>query len=308
MNKIHWFIVLALAWNVGAAQQFGDVDFSPLVSDPAFDPGSGPSVFIDEAHNNGHTADGRYRPFAYLLRQDGYVVERFDSQFTDEALQAVDVLVIANALAHPDDMLLPTESAFSDTEVEAVHSWINSGGALLLIADHMPWAGAATDLAERFGVFVHNGYAMTPGASNPLTFSQADGSLRDHAITRGRHAAEVIPFVATFGGHAFRVRSDLEASPLMVFRPQSVVYLTEQLLSGERVITRQTPHIPAEGLLQGVALQVGSGRVVMSGEAAMFSAQVAPQGQRVGMNSPNAPHNVQFTLNVVHWLSGILDD
>ena len=43
--------------------------------DPAFAPGAGPLVCVDEAHNNYHTANGRYRPFADLLRGDGYWVE-----------------------------------------------------------------------------------------------------------------------------------------------------------------------------------------------------------------------------------------
>jgi hypothetical protein len=59
-------------------------------------------------------------------------------------------------------------------------------------------------------------------------------------------------------------------------------------------------------MLQGVALAMGEGRVVVSGEAAMFSAQEAPDGQRYGFNSPDAPHNTQFVLNVMHWLSRIL--
>jgi hypothetical protein len=41
----------------------------------------------------------------------------------------------------------------------------------------------------------------------------------------------------------------------------------------------------------------------MSGEAAMFSAQlVGTQQFRVGMNSPYAAHNFQLLLNIIHWL------
>ncbi len=69
------------------------------------------------------------------------------------------------------------------------------------------------------------------------------------------------------------------------------------------------PYIYAEGLLQGGALKIGEGRVVMSGEAAMFSAQfLGPDREPFGMNDPKAPHNPQFVLNVLHWLTGVLDD
>jgi hypothetical protein len=41
----------------------------------------------------------------------------------------------------------------------------------------------------------------------------------------------------------------------------------------------------------------------------MFTAQTQLQGdelQRFGMNDPEAVHNAQFVLNVMHWLSGVL--
>jgi hypothetical protein len=67
------------------------------------------------------------------------------------------------------------------------------------------------------------------------------------------------------------------------------------------------------GRAQGLALRFGKGRVVMMGEAAMFSAQVVrfeedgkPQEFKMGMNVPGSDDR-QFLLNVMHWLSGLLD-
>ena len=55
----------------------------------------------------------------------------------------------------------------------------------------------------------------------------------------------------------------------------------------------------------GPAYAPGIGRVVMSGEAAMFTAQVAgPQQFRAGMNSPFAARNYRLLLNFIHWLDG----
>jgi hypothetical protein len=43
----------------------------------------------------------------------------------------------------------------------------------------------------------------------------------------------------------------------------------------------------------------------MSGEAAMFTAQVAgPQQFRAGMDSPFAARNYRLLLNIIHWLDG----
>jgi hypothetical protein len=57
------------------AQQVADTSFRPPIPAPAYRPGRGPVVLLDEAHFNFHTAGGRYKPFAELLRRDGYVVE-----------------------------------------------------------------------------------------------------------------------------------------------------------------------------------------------------------------------------------------
>jgi hypothetical protein len=49
--------------------------------------------------------------------------------------------------------------------------------------------------------------------------------------------------------------------------------------------------------------------VAVFGEAAMFSAQLAgPARMPMGMNHPLAKQNTQFALNVMHWLSGMLDE
>jgi hypothetical protein len=55
-----------------------------------------------------------------------------------------------------------------------------------------------------------------------------------------------------------------------------------------------------------LALRVGKGRVVALGDAAMLSAQLTgSDNQPFGMNVPNTD-NRQFTLNIIHWLSGLL--
>ncbi len=66
------------------------------------------------------------------------------------------------------------------------------------------------------------------------------------------------------------------------------------------------PQIPADGLLIGAALTHGRGRVVVFGEAAMLTAQLAgPQRAPAGMNSPEAAHHPRLVLNTVRWLAGV---
>ncbi len=82
------------------AQQFADPEFDAKVDRPAY-PDRHPVVLLDEAHNNFHTADGRYKPFADLLRNDGYDVKPNKNKFTSETLKDCAVLVIANAQGCP---------------------------------------------------------------------------------------------------------------------------------------------------------------------------------------------------------------
>ena len=65
--------------------------------------------------------------------------------------------------------------------------------------------------------------------------------------------------------------------------------------------------ISAAGRAQGVAFRLGKGRVVVLGDAAMLSAQLTgSDNQPIGMNVAGID-NRQLTLNIMHWLSGLLE-
>ncbi|EAQ96865.2 DUF4350 domain-containing protein [Congregibacter litoralis] len=287
--------------------QVVDSTFSTQAEGPAYAYGQGPVVLIDESHHNFHTAEGRYKPFAELLRSDGYVVQSLSAGFTPQALSQGRILVIANALSEKNvnDWSLPNYPAFTPDEISAVRKWVAGGGALLLIADHMPMPAAAKALAAAFGVEFENGYAIRTGFESPrppIVFSRENGTLRNHGISNGRRVTEKINAVATFTGHAFKAEGAF--APLLVFGPA-----TEQLYPEEpAVFTERTPRVDIEGWYQGIALSFGGGRVAVFGEAAMFSAQTLGEERRpMGMNAPIAQENAQFALNTLHWLSGILD-
>jgi len=277
------------------------------VSKPAYSKGSGPVVYLDEAHHNFHTVEGRYATFADLLRKDGFVVSPLRETFTAKALAEADILVIANALAAENagselDWKLPVYSAFTDTEIAAIEQWVSAGGSLFLIADHMPWPGAAEDLGRAFGVQMTNSFATdVTCAEDEYLFERADGSLGDHVITDGITAAERIDYVRTFTGQAFWLTQP--GVPLLKLKPGSVVLLPVEAWA----FNTQTPRIPGDGLLQGAVLEHGKGRVAVFGEAAMFSAQVSGDERRpMGMNMPGAEQNPQFLLNIMHWLAGLI--
>jgi len=286
------FLVLLISLSA-AAQQSPDPGFTPQIPNPPFAPGAGPLVLLDEAHHNFHTVEGRFSGFVKLARAAGYRVEPSRAPFAAESPGPARILVIANAL-HPrnhNHWQLPTPSAFKSGEIQALVDWINGGGSLLLIADHMPFAGAASVLGHALGVRFANGYVrQEPRAGSPDVFTRGE-ALRNHTITRG------IGSVATFTGSAFQAPG---AEPLLVLGPRYIALLPDQ--AGQ--FTDETPRISVAGWYQGAVLRKGKGRVAVFGEAAMFSAQLTGAGAAMGMNHPKAKENAQFVLNVLRWLSG----
>ena len=74
-----------------------DPDFDVKIARPTFT-NLRPKVAIDEAHNNFHTAEGRYKPFADLMANDGCLVSRNTGTLNSQTLDRYDILVIANAI------------------------------------------------------------------------------------------------------------------------------------------------------------------------------------------------------------------
>ena len=294
---------------VARGQQLADKAIDVSVVDPIFGRDAGPTVAIDGAHHNFHTVDGRYAPFAALLRNDGFRVQGSTAQFTANELAHENILVISNALnsVNVDNWVPPTPSAFTEEEIAAVKTWVNDGGALLLIADHFPFPGGAMDLAHAFGFEFINGLAVRVSVLKPDTFTTAEGNLGNDAVTRGRNAEETVSEVETFGGSAFRAPD--AARPLLILGNSSIVFSSPRAIAMTSFaqMAAQSESVPGSGLLQGAVMKVGKGRIAVFGEAGMFSAQLLqPQGRPFGFNV--APANKQFILNVVHWLSGTLPD
>jgi hypothetical protein len=309
--------------SAGAQQQIVDPDFQPVVESPAYATG-GPTVAIDQAHSNFHTAGGQYSPFAALLTMDGYRVVALDNEFNAATLARVKVLVVANArnltALLEGDISKP---AFTEQECDAVRDWVNDGGSLLLIADHAPYGNAADNLAQRFGVAMGKGWAFdrtADGITTQLVFSRENGLLGVHPILSGRNPTEAIRLIRSFTGQSISVPPS--ATVLMKTSATAREAPTPDALDAEDMTARGTDpakatfgsrSISIDGRAQGIALPFGRGRVVVLGEAALFSAQLLrftenglQRDTKIGMNVPGTDDR-QFALNVVHWLSGVLN-
>ena len=260
---------------------------------------------VDEAHNNFHTISGRYRPFAELLDADGCTVSAGNEAFTPASLADYDVLVIAGASGGDDqdapDAILALP-AFEPSECDVVRDWVHAGGALLLIADHAPNGAAAHALAQRFDVELRNVFTKDASAHEPgrnvytLPFTRANGNLTAHAITDGRNKDERVEKVVTFTGQSLAA-------------PAAAVELLRLGPTAVDVDDREdTNPRSAAGRSQALALEFGRGRVIVAGEAAMFTAQcirVDGRDRCFGMSYPDCD-NATFALNCVRWLARLL--
>ena len=316
MNRKNVKLILALlvvsllaGCNTG---QVPDKSYKPVIADPAYQKGEGPLVCLDEAHNNFHTLAGRFWAFGELLRRDGYEVKASREKFSTDVLERCNILVIANAQLELDswgDYPHPTPSGFTDEEISAVQIWVQNGGSLLLIADHMPLAGVASKLAAAFGVEFKDGFAVAGFSDEksrdaafgiPTIFSIDAHTLIPGPITDGRNKTEAVTSIRSFTGQAFQAPES--AQPLMVLPNDFVLLMPDE----PWIFTPDTKTIPVGGWLQGAVMSFGSGRAGFFGEAAMFSAQIT-DGEPSGMNAPMAEQNFQFVLNVMYWLSGLLN-
>ncbi len=284
-----------------AQQQRGDITFVPVINEVAFPEGTGPVVIIDEAHNNYHTMDGRYRVFAEYLRAHGCMVLPGTQPCSRPTLAAGDIYVIANALAERniDDWSLPVDNAFDAEEIDAIARWVKEGGSLFLIADHMPFPGAIDSLALRFGIHFSNGFAFYDGKpGRGLMFTRGNDNLRPHWITDEKVNGSRIDSVVTFTGSAFKIDGANEA--LLVFG--AGMQSLEPKVAWE--FKEKTRKARIEGWRQGAALTYGKGRIVVFGEAAMFTAQKTEQGLPMGLNSPEGARNASLLTNIIRWLAG----
>ena len=304
MKTSFLIISFSVSWTfLAAGQQVPDTTYSPLIGKPAYAEGKGSVVFIDEGHFNFHTRGDRYLPFAKLLERDGYVTEGYTGSFEAGKLIKCRILVISNAL-HETNVTRwhkPVLSAFTPEETETVRQWVESGGSLFLIADHMPMGGAAAEMAAAFGFGFTDGFALDTAQAGPALFCRANGTLTDNILTNGRDADERVDSIYSFTGQAFTIPAD--ASPVLAFDDRPLLLLSDTAW----VFNANTIFKPISGWSQLAFMEYGKGRVVMSGEAAMFTAQLAgPQQARIGMNSPYAKRNYRLLLNIINWLDGRL--
>jgi hypothetical protein len=301
-------VTAAVIWWLRGVQQ-ADPGYAARLSTRTWT-SSGPSVLIDDAHWNEHTAMRGYAPFAKLLAADGYTL--IDHGNVAEAViqGSARVVVIANALGFRGVVRQVSgvvglnleglaADAFSDAEADRIENWVRGGGSLLLVADHKPAGRAMQSLAERFGVTMHDGFVLDPehaddGDPAAIVFSRDNRTLGSHEIVDGDRNASV-ERVVTFDGQA--LDGPPQATRLLMFSGTAYEVPWPNASREDRS--------SVAGLSQALAFEYGRGRVVVVGDAAVLTSQIRSGGGstvRIGLRWPNS-NNEQFARNIMRWLS-----
>lgn len=281
------------------------------VNSPKFKPESSPVVLFDSGHRNFHDINTTYSPFATLLKNDGIVLRRHDGPFTENSLQGFKLLIIANAMPIGDKGG-ETSGAFTESEINVLRNWVQKGGSLLLIADHDPFGSAAAGLAKAFGAGMSSVWTVdslrfseTIGKTTWLEFSEENKGLGRHSILQSEIPESAVKRVITFTGQSLSF--DSTWTSILQLSPCARNYYNRSEAKVADSDTTTYFHIPGQSQL--IAREYSNGRIVIAGEAAMFTTQevrIFLKSYHAGFNY-NGYDDKNLVLNIVHWLLHAID-
>jgi hypothetical protein len=263
-------------------------------------------VLYDLGHNAIGVPTESSRRLQDWLAGEGFTVESFRGSLTTDLLNRGNILVLRVPLADEQANTWrasprPTSPAFNSSEISAVERWVRDGGGLLLVADHMPMAGAVQSLARSFGVEILDGFVLPEDRLNPMgtlgdfdsggwmTHSRSLGNLVGHPITDGRSPAERVEYLTTDVGSALKLPPEFVS--LITLRRGSVSLMPDTAWSLHHRNARED----VEGWSQAAAACLGQGRVVLLADGWPFLP--GPHFDNEAQEEA-ARYHPQFTLNV----------
>ena len=303
VSFLHYFLlfILLLFVVLPVENQLADIYYKPNINNPAYNKNKGSVIYIDAGHNNYHTLKDRLYSTGKLLERDGYQVFSYNQKINLDSLKKCKIFIIVNALNEKNDKWeTPIYSAFTKKEINDITQWVSEGGSLFLVADHMPFAGAASDLASNFGFKYENGHAKH-FSQNRDYFTRKTKTLGNNTITNGRNNNEKIDSILTFSGSAFTIPDS--AISILKFDTTWYNYNPKTAWNYDGI-----EPFSIKGYSQGAYKSFGKGRIVVFGEAMMFTAQLGGgfSFMKLGMNSKDCPDNHILLLNIIHWLDRII--
>jgi hypothetical protein len=293
------------------AQQINDSSFNTIVAQPAYKTVA-PRVLIDAAHFNLFSSfTNRIEPLTKLLKADGYELDTATMRFSKNLLSDHEIVVILTAQGASPESDSTFFSAFTDSEVDALYSWIKNGGSLLFGLDHSPYNYAGQKLLKRLGVGISFGvvedsvYSEAGIEKGPdtrratLVFSMENGLLGNHPIISGRNSDELIKKIAISSGQSLKPPK----GGSVILKLSSTAYN-----GGVGFLPAYRKPLGTYNA-SAVAFTLGAGRVVITADCSMWTAQLVTLNNswvEFGMARKDLD-NRQFVLNVMHWLSHLIN-
>jgi hypothetical protein len=305
ITLILYWTLLSINLVYGQWPMSNDLEFDSSVDEPVYLSGKGPRILLDGAHHNFFIQWNFIKPFSDLAKEDGYQTVIDSLIFTPEYLVQFDIVMIITAL--PFYFTTKTEvideSTFTLEEINNLYDWVEKGGSLLVFSEHAPFDQTINPLLSKFGIESSIGYTVDPENHMPnasegwIVFSNENGLLNtNHPIVKGRNESEKINRLATFGGSS--ISGD--------------VYINILKLSETAQVQMHSTGVGPSGTgdSQAIAGKVGIGKVVALGDANGFTAMLFERENKdpvpVGMNVKGYDWK-QFVLNILHWLSNIIE-
>lgn len=293
MRSIFLTTIIIIIFSVASCAQKPqpDRDYEPKIEKPLFKKSTGPIIAIDNGHNNFHTLESGYAPFGKVAELDGFKVKSI-KKFDKNSFNSIQILVIVNALHEKNinKWERPVYSAFNKEEIENIKEWVLNGGKLFLIADHMPFAGAASELAQAFGYIMHDGFAYNSPQSKYDLFCIKNMMLNIASPFQS------IDSIYTYTGQGFNIPD--EAVSIITFDSSYKILMPQIAWK----FSRDMDIIDAGGMSQLAYSTYGKGKIIICGEASMFTAQKV-EDFKFGMNSDLAKYNIVLLRQLLAWLS-----
>jgi hypothetical protein len=287
-----------------------DNGYRPRLKMPAFSE-NGPVILLDEGHQNAPFNEG----FARLAAADGYQVRRSQSKFDTNLLREANILVVLEpGVTGVEKSPSP---AFTEEEATAVHDWIAGGGALLFTLNG--FAAGPHSILSKLGVEFNPGAVVDAGAlgafgppgSVNFVFSGEQFLLASHKIILGRSAAEQVKKVVMGVGSMTIIQTKPEGAASLLHCSENAQFYPDWRQARAVAKSNGASSVHAGGPVRapyapiGIAFALGEGRIVVLGDARITSATVFRSGgEYEGLRQGD---NQQFTLNVMHWLSRLME-
>lgn len=244
-------------------------------------------VGFDHGHRNFHRLDGSFGAFGRLLTAAQIGVRPVSGPFTPARLDSFDLVVIAG--------LRTAEDVPTDGELGFLQQWVEAGGAVMILADHTPFALPAGRVAALFGAVIRDGFALDSSTADPPPFTRREGSLRSHPVTAGLEA------VVTFTGTSLELGK--EWTSLLSFPPATFQFVPLRPWQFDSTTVR----FPISGASQAAVRRFGRGRIAVLGESAFLTAQLLTgdgKPELIGFGADGASDDWRFALQLVQWLLG----